>query len=102
LLCGCGMRHRVPDPSSVTVIKDAAGWYHASFVVRVDDVPLPETGTDVGIDLGLTRFAVMSDGSKVDAAKFLRRAARKLKWLQQGPCAARRRARRTGRRPSWR
>lgn len=71
------------DPSSVTVIKDAAGRYHASFVVRVDDVPLPETGVDVGIDLGLTHFAVMSDGSKVDAPKFLRRAARKLKRLQQ-------------------
>ncbi len=71
------------DPSSVAVIKDAAGRHHASFVVQTTDVPLPETGTEVGIDLGLTHFAVLSDGAKVDAPKFLRRAARKIKRLQQ-------------------
>ncbi|MCI4065998.1 transposase [Micromonospora sp. R77] len=70
-------------PSSVTVIKDAAGRYFASFVVQATDVPLPETGSEVGIDLGLTHFAVLSDGTKVAAPKFLRRAARKLKRLQQ-------------------
>ena len=71
------------DPSSVTVIRDAAGRYFASFVVQVTDEPLPETDSQVGIDLGLTHFAVMSDGIKVAAPKFLRRAARKLKQLQQ-------------------
>ncbi|MEH0986118.1 RNA-guided endonuclease InsQ/TnpB family protein [Micromonospora sp. CPCC 205556] len=71
------------DPSSVTVIKDAAGRYFASFVVQTTDEPLPQTDADVGIDLGLTHFAVLSDGTKVTAPKFLRRAARKLKRLQQ-------------------
>src|SRR5690606_22794946 len=47
------------------------------------DETLPETTSDVGIDLGLTHFAVLSDGSKVTAPKFLRRAARKLRKLQQ-------------------
>ncbi|MFV2196028.1 RNA-guided endonuclease InsQ/TnpB family protein [Nocardiopsis sp. LOL_012] len=36
-------------PSSVTVVKDAAGRYFASFVVETDDEPLPETTDDVGI-----------------------------------------------------
>ncbi len=71
------------DPSSVTIIKDAAGRYFASFVVQTKDEPLPETDSEVGIDLGLTHFAVLSDGTKVTAPKFLRRAARKLKRLQQ-------------------
>ncbi|MFY1653530.1 RNA-guided endonuclease InsQ/TnpB family protein [Solwaraspora sp. WMMB762] len=72
------------DPSSVTVIRDAAGRYFASFVVRTsEDEPLPEVDAEVGIDLGLTHFAVMSDGTKVAAPRFLRRAARKLKRLQQ-------------------
>ncbi|NJC68086.1 transposase, partial [Planosporangium flavigriseum] len=71
------------DPSSVTVIKDAAGRYFASFVVQTTDQPLPEVEPEVGIDLGLTHFAVLSDGRKVAAPKFLRRAARKLKRLQQ-------------------
>ncbi|MFG3698729.1 RNA-guided endonuclease InsQ/TnpB family protein [Micromonospora sp. NPDC047620] len=72
------------EPSSVTIIRDAAGRYFASFVVTTTaDEPLPETDSEVGIDLGLTHFAVLSDGTKVAAPKFLRRAARKLKRLQQ-------------------
>jgi len=72
------------DPSSVTVIWDAAGRYFASFVVQTgQDETLPLVDSEIGIDLGLTHFAVMSDGTKVAAPKFLRRAARKLKRLQQ-------------------
>ncbi|MGC4806378.1 RNA-guided endonuclease InsQ/TnpB family protein [Micromonospora sp. DT233] len=71
------------DPSSVTVIRDAAGRYFASFVVQSTDAPLPPVDSEVGIDLGLTHFAVLSDGRKVAAPKFLRRAARKLRRLQQ-------------------
>ncbi|MGI8306694.1 RNA-guided endonuclease TnpB family protein [Saccharopolyspora hattusasensis] len=67
------------DPSSVTIIKDAAGRYFASFVVQTgEDETLPPVDSEVGIDLGLTHFAVLSDGTKVAAPKFLRRAARKL------------------------
>ncbi|MET8150804.1 RNA-guided endonuclease InsQ/TnpB family protein [Actinoplanes sp. NPDC049668] len=71
------------EPSSVAIIRDAAGRYFASFVVRTADESLPPVDSEVGIDLGLTHFAVMSDGTKVTAQKFLRRAARKLKRLQQ-------------------
>jgi putative transposase len=71
-------------PSSVTVIKDAAGRYFASFVVQTDPSEvLPEATGEVGIDLGLTHFAVMSDGRKVSSPKFLRRAERKLRKAQQ-------------------
>jgi putative transposase len=70
-------------PSSVTIVKDAAGRYFASFVVQTTDQPLPETDSEVGIDLGLTHFAVLSDGRKVAAPKFLRRAARKLRKLRK-------------------
>lgn len=72
------------EPTSVAVIKDAAGRYFASFVVQTtEDETLSEISTEVGIDLGLTHFAVMSDGRKVTAPKFLRRAARNVKRLQQ-------------------
>ncbi|MFF3617211.1 RNA-guided endonuclease InsQ/TnpB family protein [Streptomyces sp. NPDC002580] len=71
-------------PSSVTVIKDAAGRYFASFVVQTDasEVP-PETTGEVGIDLGLTHFAVLSDGRKITSPKFFRRAEKKLRKAQQ-------------------
>lgn len=72
------------EPSSVTVIKDAAGRYFASFVVQADPSEvLPEAAGEVGIDLGLTHFAILSDGRKVTAPKFFRRAERKLRKAQQ-------------------
>lgn len=71
------------DPSSVTVIKDAAGRYFASFVVEVALQPLPLVASQIGIDLGLSHFAVTSDGDKTDAPRFLRRAEKKLKRLQR-------------------
>ncbi|MFF4536109.1 RNA-guided endonuclease InsQ/TnpB family protein [Streptomyces aureus] len=71
-------------PSSVTVVKDAAGRYFASFVVQADaSEVLPETAGEVGIDLGLTHFAVLSDGRKISAPKFFRRAEKKLRKGQQ-------------------
>jgi putative transposase len=70
-------------PSSVTVIKDAAGRYFASFVVETEPHPLPGTDTVVGIDLGLTHFAVLSDGHKIAAPQFQRRAEKTLRRAQQ-------------------
>ena len=70
-------------PSSVTVIKDAAGRYFASFVVETTPCALPDTGPVIGIDLGLKHFAVLSDGRKITAPRFLRRAEKRLKRRQQ-------------------
>jgi putative transposase len=52
-------------------------------VQTCEDEALPLVDSEVGIDLGLTHFAVLSDATKVAAPKFLRRAARKLRRLQQ-------------------
>jgi len=75
------------EPSSVTVIKDAAGRYFASFVIETDPAAdaarFPAASADAGIDLGLTAFAVLSDGTVITAPKFLRRAERKLKRAQR-------------------
>ncbi|MET8515573.1 RNA-guided endonuclease TnpB family protein [Streptomyces sp. NPDC005077] len=71
-------------PSTVTVVKDAAGRYFASFVVETNpDQALPGTDAQVGIDLGLSHFAILSDGTKIDAPRFLRRAEKKLKKEQR-------------------
>ncbi|MFJ4275217.1 RNA-guided endonuclease InsQ/TnpB family protein [Streptomyces coelicoflavus] len=74
-------------PSSVTVIRDAAGRYFASFVVDTDPAAdrarMPATDRTVGVDLGLTHFAVLSDGTKIDSPRFLRRAEKKLKKTQR-------------------
>jgi putative transposase len=72
------------EPSSVTVIKDAAGRYFASFVVETGPEALPQTEPVIGIDLGLTHFAVLSDGRKIASPRFLRRVEKKLKRAQRG------------------
>jgi putative transposase len=74
-------------PSSVTVIQDPVGRYFASFVVDTDPAAdaarFPPVGTEVGIDLGLAAFAVLSDRTVIRSPKFLRRAERKLKRIQR-------------------
>ena len=101
-------------PSSVTIVKDSAGRYFASFVVETGPGTLPEADAVVGIDLGLKHFAVLSDGRKITAPRFLRRAEKLLKRRQrelsrkqkglgqpgQGPGESGPRARAGGRRPA--
>ncbi|MFE0387526.1 RNA-guided endonuclease InsQ/TnpB family protein [Streptomyces bungoensis] len=71
-------------PSTVTVVKDSAGRYFASFVVETGTSEvLPRTTPELGIDLGLGHFAVLSDGTKVDSPRFLRRAEKRLKKAQR-------------------
>jgi putative transposase len=69
--------------SSVTVIRDSAGRYFASFVVQAGPGALPEADPVIGIDLGLTHFAVLSDGRKITSPRFLRRAETKLRRTQR-------------------
>ena len=71
------------EPSSVTVIKDPAGRYFASFVVEAEPRALPRTEPVTGIDLGLSHFAVLSDGRKITFPRFLRRAEKKLRRTQR-------------------
>lgn len=71
------------EPSSVTVIKDAAGRYFASFVVETSDESLPTVESEIGVDLGLTTFAVLSNGKTIESPKFFRQAERRLRKAQQ-------------------
>ena len=71
------------EPSSVTVIKDASGRYFASFVVEVEAEPLPWNNQAIGVDLGITTFTTLDDGTKIDAPKPLKRHLKKLARLQR-------------------
>jgi putative transposase len=70
-------------PSSVTVIREPDGRYYASFVVERDAQPLPPCSAEVGIDVGLVSLAVLSDGRVIPNPRFLRRAERRLRKVQQ-------------------
>jgi putative transposase len=72
------------EPSSVTVIKDAANRYFLSFVVEVEPVQVDAKNQSIGIDLGIKTFAAMSNGEMVkspDYSKLDKRLRRKQKQL---------------------
>ncbi len=70
-------------PSSVTIIKDSANRYFLSFVVEIQPETLPKTDNSVGIDLGIKTFATLSDGTKVDAPKPLKKRIKKYRKLSK-------------------
>ncbi|CAD5945118.1 RNA-guided endonuclease InsQ/TnpB family protein [Planktothrix agardhii] len=70
-------------PSSATLIKDSADRYFASFVVEFNPQQLPNNGRSVGIDLGITDFATLSNGEKVKSPKPLKKQLKRLRRLQQ-------------------
>ncbi|MFM8294089.1 MAG: RNA-guided endonuclease InsQ/TnpB family protein, partial [Microcystaceae cyanobacterium] len=71
------------EPSSVTVIKDAANRYFLSFVVENNPEKLPDNGKSVGIDLGITDFATLDNGEKIKAPKPLKKRLKKLRKAQR-------------------
>lgn len=68
---------------SVTVSEKAGRWF-ASILVECEQTPsvLP-SGARVGVDLGLSSFAVVSDGRRYQAPKPLKAALRKLRIAQR-------------------
>jgi len=74
------------DATSVTISKDAAGRWHASFLVD-DVVPLPHQQAGemrvVGVDLGIKTLAVTSDGDEFENPKHFDKHARRLAKYQR-------------------
>ncbi len=70
------------EPSSVTVIKDAAHRYFLSFVVEIETVHVEAKNHSIGIDLGIKTFAVMSNGEKAISPDYSKHD-RKIRKLQK-------------------
>ena len=63
---------------SATISKTPSGKYYVSLLVETIATTLPKTHSNIGIDLGLTDFIVLSDGSKVANPTFLSKLQHKL------------------------
>jgi putative transposase len=70
-------------PKTVTVSREADGWYVCFSCANVPTHPLPETGQETGIDLGLGAFATLSDGTRILHPGWYRKAERALKTAQR-------------------
>ncbi|MFB8796688.1 MAG: RNA-guided endonuclease TnpB family protein [Microcoleus sp.] len=76
-------RHLPSEPSSVTAIKDSTDRYFLSFVVELNPQQLPKNGQSVGIDLGITDLATLSNGEKVKSPKPLKKQLKRLRKRQR-------------------
>jgi putative transposase len=66
-------------PKTVTVSREADGWYVCFSCADVAIQPLPETGQETGVDLGVEAFATLSDGVRIFSPGWYRQAERALK-----------------------
>ena len=63
---------------SATTSMTETGKYFISILCETEIYPLPKTGEHVGIDLGLSDFAILSTGEKIRNEKFLQNLSKKL------------------------
>jgi putative transposase len=68
---------------TVTVSREADGWYVCFSCADVPVQPLPATGRETGIDLGIEAFATLSDGTRIFNPGWYRKAERALKTAQR-------------------
>jgi putative transposase len=65
-------------------IKYEAGQWYAVFSCEIkQSEPLPPLESEVGIDLGVTHFAALSDGTFIESPRHYRKSQKKLERLQQ-------------------
>jgi putative transposase len=69
-------------PQTVTISKEADGWYVCCSCADVPVQPLPATGQETGLDLGLEAFATRADGTRIVHPGWYRNAERALKTAQ--------------------
>ena len=77
--------HRQPKGmiKSATISRHASGKYYISLLCKEEINELPKTNSAIGIDLGITDFAILSDGQKIDNNRFTSKMEKKLKREQR-------------------
>lgn len=69
--------------SSVTIKKNRAGQWFANCLCEIEEPKSIEIKTGIGIDVGLSHFATMSNGEVIDNPKFYRLLEPKIKKIQK-------------------
>ncbi|SUM57733.1 putative transposase [Staphylococcus microti] len=77
--------HRQPKGiiKSATISRHASGKYYISLLCKEEIDELPKSNSAIGIDLGITNFAILSDGQKIDNHKFTAKMEKKLRRAQR-------------------
>jgi putative transposase len=70
-------------PKTLTISREADGWYVCFSCAEVPVHPLPPTGQKTGIDLGLESFATLADGTMIHTPAYYRKAEASLRRCQR-------------------
>ena len=70
-------------PSTITVKLSPSGRWSVSLLVNVEIEALPQSGSQVGIDLGITSLLALSNGEKIANPKGFKAKYRKLRRAQK-------------------
>jgi putative transposase len=70
-------------PKTVTIQRSATGKWYVTFSCEWEPTALPETPEQVGVDMGLTTFATLSTGERIDNPRFLRQEENALAKAQR-------------------
>jgi putative transposase len=71
---------------TVTLTKSCGKWDVCFSVILPSPAPLPATGNMTGIDVGLTSFAVLSDGTTIKNPRYYETTQAKLRRAQRRVC----------------
>jgi len=75
-------------PKTVTISREADGWYACFSCAEVPVQPFAPTGQETGIDVGLKVFLITADGEIVENPRHYRKAEKQLAKAQR--CVSRR------------
>jgi putative transposase len=76
--------HRVIEGKIKTVsVKREAGRWYVCFSLECEEKPLPPCSESIGIDVGLTTFATLSDGTEIENPRYFKTAQAKLRRAQR-------------------
>ncbi|HEU5199076.1 MAG TPA: transposase [Ktedonobacterales bacterium] len=70
-------------PKTVSIIEEADGWYVCFSCADVSVQPLPLTGEETGIDLGLESFLTLANGEQIANPRHYRKAEKALEKAQR-------------------
>jgi putative transposase len=70
-------------PKTVTISREADGWYACISCAEVPTTPLPPTGCETGIDVGLKVFLITADGEILQNPRHYRTAESQLAKAQR-------------------
>ncbi len=88
-------------PKTVTISREADGWHVCFSCAEVPAQPLPSTGKETGIDIGLKVFLITADGQMVENPRLHRRGEKQLAKAQRRVSKRKKGSKRRGKAVSW-